>query len=432
VRSPRAQAADPEAARRTLAAELRVLGPDAVHAVGGVAARAARDAQDVASFGLLDDDPAAALRGDDLRRAHRRLAPRPLPASRAASRRLLVGPRNGNGQAWAWAQAVEARAEDVEAIAVALRSAPGTPQQDVAVDVRVRPEDWGSRRWSQWWAQHVLGHFTHVLMETGWPALGRVNGDDAFADLPVLREHGLRAGLIFRGSELRDPRAHAARERHSPFADPRDPLTARLQEGVDRLHAQLAGCDDVPCFVTTLDLLDDLPRAQWLPHVLDLERWAPGPPILRRRCPVVVHAPTRESLKGSRAVDAACESLAAAGRIEYRRLRAIAFTEMPAVLRAADVLVDQVVDVGSYGALSLQAMATGRLVVANVSDRVRGRLSAELPIVQATPDTLDEVLEDVIARRADHAALAAAGRRHAERFHSGAHSAGTLLAFLSG
>jgi hypothetical protein len=77
-------------------------------------------------------------------------------------------------------------------------------------------------------------------------------------------------------------------------------------------------------------------------------------------------------------------------------------------------------------------MATGRLVVANVSDRVRGRLSAELPIVQATPDTLDEVLEDVIARRANHAALAAAGRRHAERFHSGAHSAGTLLAFLSG
>jgi hypothetical protein len=403
-------------AEHDLVAELRALRPDIVHALDPVASRAARRAG-----ADVSENDAARIATETARFA---------PRSPAAPR-LLIGPRNGNGQAWAWARAVEAWSPDVRTTALAVGFPAGELRLDFPADVHVTLDDWGSRRWQRWWVSHVLADFTHVLLETGEPMLGRQNGDDAFADLPVLRQHGLTAGLIFRGSELRDPRAHAAREPHSPFAEPSDPLTARLQGRADRVHAQLEHCD-APCFVTTLDLLDDLPRAQWLPHVLDLERWVPGPPILERRVPVVVHAPTRESLKGSQAIDAACEPLAAAGRIDYRRLRGIPSGQMPAALRSADVLVDQVVNVGSYGALSLQGMASGRLVVANVSDHVRARLDAELPVVQATPDTLAGVLEDVVGRRAEHTEIAAAGRRHVERFHSGRHSAEKLLAFLSG
>ena len=42
--------------------------------------------------------------------------------------------------------------------------------------------------------------------------------------------------------------------------------------------------------VSTPDLLLDLPGAVWLPVVVDTELWRPGPPVLEREVPVVLHA----------------------------------------------------------------------------------------------------------------------------------------------
>lgn len=346
-----------------------------------------------------------------------------------AGRKLGIGPRNGNGQAWAWAQALRQLrpALPIEVFAAGFSS--GRLAMSHEADLGIPLESWQHREWQLWWAHRLRTQFTDLLIEQGLATCGWLNGKAFYDDLPALLQSGLNVGLVFRGSEIRNPSAHAEREPWSPFRDSEEPLTAKLQTRAELAQERLQTFD-VPRFVTTLDLLDDVPDAQWLPQVLDVHAWSPGPEILTRSRPVVLHAPSRnELMKGSQWVDQACQPLHDAGVIDYQRLRGVPFAEMPDRIRGADIVIDQLA-LGSYGVLALQAMASQRLVIGHVSDRVRSRLKDPLPVLQAEPPALRSVLEEVLAAREWARSLAPAGRDYVCRHHSGEASAQRLIDHL--
>jgi hypothetical protein len=343
----------------------------------------------------------------------------------APTRRLGIGPRNGNGQAWAWAQALRVAAPTLPVEAFAAAFATGRLDMRFVADMGIPIADWKRQSWQLWWAHRLRNHYSHLLIEQGLTACGWLNGKRFYHDLDMLRRADIEVGLVFRGSDIRDPAGHAAREPFSPYRDPADPLTERLQTYVGHQRRHLDEFEG-PVFVTTLDLLDDVPRATWLPQVLDVGRWHPGAPVLERARPIVLHAPSKEQVKGSAWVDAACRPLHDAGLIEYRRLSGVPFSQMPEMIGSADIVIDQMA-LGAYGVLALQALASERLVIGHVSERVRARLAVDLPILQADPPQLRQVLEQVLADRASAAAIAARGREYVTTFHSGAHSAQALL-----
>ena len=76
-------------------------------------------------------------------------------------------------------------------------------------------------------------------------------------------------------------------------------------------------------------------------------------------------------------------------------------------------------------------MAAGRVVVGHVPTEVRGLCpGAELPIVEATPDTLVSVVRGLVHDREAAAAAARAGRRYVEEVHNGDRSAQVLITAL--
>jgi glycosyltransferase involved in cell wall biosynthesis len=103
---------------------------------------------------------------------------------------------------------------------------------------------------------------------------------------------------------------------------------------------------------------------------------------------------------------------------------------MPAVMRAADVVLDQFA-IGSYGVLAVQAMAAGRIVVGDVTDDVRRHVSdatgMNVPIVQANPETLTSVLRDLADDVETARRSAQAGPDFVAAVHDGALAA-TVLA----
>lgn len=343
---------------------------------------------------------------------------------------LAIGPRNGNGQAWAWAEAIRSARPDVEAEVFAAEFPSGEFDMAFPCNISIGLHEWFSLDWQLDWARHALTTHTHVLLEQGLTALGRLTGRYFTTDLPLLRKHNIEVALVFRGSELRNPAAHAAREPLSPFSNPTHPLTQQLQEQVDALHKKIAEFDG-PMFVTTLDLLDDLPQAEWLPQVLDLQQWQPGEPTLQRRTPIVLHAPSKERLKGSADIDAVCLPLHEAGLIQYRRVRGVPYREMPRLIGDADVLIDQF-PLGGYGVIALQAMASTRLVIGHVRDSVRDRVQGTLPILEADPQSLRDVLMAALANRSAMRELADGGRDYVKRYHDGQYSGAVLSAFLGG
>jgi glycosyltransferase involved in cell wall biosynthesis len=338
---------------------------------------------------------------------------------------LGIGPANMAGQGWAWAKAVERRYPQVETEVVALRR----DSLNFPADQLVSAYDFArNNEWQQQWSRRALSRWTHALLEAGRPVLGRLNGPDFEGDVAVLRDAGIAVGLVFHGSEIRNPRRHAQRYPWSPFKDPREELTARLQRQVDELAPKVAAFDG-PKFFSTPDLLDDVSDGIWLPVVVDTAVWRPGPEPLQREVPLVVHAPSNQALKGTELIEPVLEKLQADGLIEYRRIESVPRDELPQLISDADVVLDHF-GIGNYGVLTCEAMATGRVSISHIHERVRDRVPVPIPTLEATPETLADVLRSVLDDRDAARSLAAAGPDFVRRFHDGRHSAGVLAEFL--
>ncbi len=343
--------------------------------------------------------------------------------------RLLVGPANFAGQGWAWSRAAQRHLPGVAARCLVARDGDGF---GFPADQVVPAAVYRSAAWAHAQEPYVLDHFSHVLGEAGRPVLGLVHGTDCAAENRVLAQAGVQVALVAHGSDVRLPSRHAGQNPFSPFADlDRDQLD-RLQERAERLGRVFAEHPG-PTFVSTPDLLDDVPTARWLPVVVEMDRWAGPVEPLQRARPIVVHAPSDPRFKGTGLVEPVLSRLAERGLITYRRLGGVPHADLPRLFAEADIVLDQVA-LGIYSVVACEAMAAGRVVLAHVSDTVRDRVRRDageaVPILQADPDSLERVLEGVCAERDRAREQARAGVDFVRRVHDGALSARVLAPFL--
>ena len=343
--------------------------------------------------------------------------------------RMLVGPTNSAGQGHAWAQA----ARTIPGVSAVSFSLHRKGHFQFADDYGVPLAWFGQPRWQRAQEQYLAGSYTHLMVESLRPIFGARGFPDATPDIATLREAGVNVSLLFHGSDIRLPSRHAKRERWSPFV-PGDELTERL-EAQARRHAELVEALGLPVFVSTVDLLDDVPDAQWLPVAIDPARWQEAArPLFSGEGPVVAHVPSNAKLKGTEEIDAVLGDLQDRGLIEYRRITGVAHNRMPSVIGEADIVVDQL-RIGLYGVAAAEALAAGRIVVSYVGEAVRQRVRSltgrEVPIVEADPDTLGDVVTGLIADRDAAAERAAAGPGYVAELHDGSRSAVALTSWLT-
>ena len=301
--------------------------------------------------------------------------------------RLYIAPANSAGQAFRWARAAEAAFADVGAVNLMTTDAASERfsfEADVAVPAPAFVLASGWRRRQQ---AALEAGFTHALIESGRFAFGSVPASTPLRVAERLERKGMRVGLLWHGSDIRVPSEHARLEEDSPFGA-RGHYPSRSIEILERNareHRRLVERSTFPVFVSTPGLLD-VPRAQWLPVVVEPERWHTDEPLLARERPVVAYVPSNSPMKGDASIDEALTALEHEGVIEYRRLGGIPSAEMPAVYGSADIVLDQF-RLGDYGVAACEAMAAGRVVVGHVSDAVRTHVrevtGVDLPIVGA-------------------------------------------------
>lgn len=351
----------------------------------------------------------------------------PLPD---AERRVLVGALNTAGQGYHWAQALSG---------VPATTAVSLSRVDTGfrfpVDIMVPSMVAAASR--DWQRKHfrVRGlSATDIIIESGLPIFGPAFGHNLVREVRALQERDIRVAIICHGSDVRDVEALNARNPHSPF---------RLPEFADQLRAMQRRAAEarrvirrtgVPILGSTQGVLIDLPEADWVPVVIGPERWqVETSPLADEGVPLVVHAPSRASIKGSDVIDAVLERLAAEGLVRYERLEKVSHDQVRDTYRRADIMIDSL-RTGGYGVAACEAMAAGRVVVSNVSPdyrrQLRERYGVELPMIQADPNTLETVLRGVFADRAGARAIAAGGPPYVTALHDGRESARVMLAAL--
>ena len=171
------------------------------------------------------------------------------------------------------------------------------------------------------------------------------------------------------------------------------------------------------------DLMWTLPaRTQFLPHPgVDLTDWRPAV-MDRRDRPLIVHAPSQRRIKGTDYVEAAVERLRAEGvPFEYQLVEGMPRSEARKIYERADLLVEQLL-LGWYSNLAIELMALGKPVVTYIRDEdlrfVPAEMKRDLPVINATPESVYDVLRTWLTERRDQLPeVGRASRAFVERWH---------------
>lgn len=360
--------------------------------------------------------------GSRLRPRAYRYDPDALPAVTAApngSRRVLIGATNYAAQGFHFARALD-RIPDTGARNLHLIPASsgfGFPANtSISGDLLRLAAPWRRREF-----ESIVEGFTHVIVESGRPMLGPLFGGDVRREIDAFRSRGLTVAHLAHGSDLRLPSRHREIDEWSPLRVEEWDLVDALERQA-LAYRELLRSTAAPVFVTTPDLMLDWPGSRWAPLVVDPDRWATAAPALAADRLIVAHAPTNRAIKGTDLIEPTLRALERDGLIEYRRFEGVPADRLPAEFARVDVVLDQF-RMGIYSAVSVEGMAAARLVVAHLHEHTiasaRALSGLELPIVAASPSTLEQRLRDIAADRARFAELAAAGPAYVRALHDG-------------
>lgn len=347
---------------------------------------------------------------------------REVPTAPDRDIRVLIGPANYAGQGSEWASALEATGY-VGAASFAIESPFGYPASAI-----VAPRVYmNSRAWQAALRDNVR-RFTHLLIEAVMPPLGGLYGGSIRRQFEALRRD-VDIAFLCHGTDVR-------RLVGSTHLDWRNVPNSAWMDHVAAWNRSVLSSLSRPVFVSTPDLLRDVPYADWLPVVVDPAVWAlpsladGGMSIDVPRRIRVLHIPSNRFIKGTSLIEPTLRRLDREGIVEYYSPTRARHCDMPALLAKADVVLDQFV-LGSYGVAACEAMAAGKVVVGHVSDDVRATVreysGMELPIREATPASLEGVLRSLAQPDSASSLLGSDGREFVNRVHDGRLSSEILL-----
>lgn len=233
-------------------------------------------------------------------------------------------------------------------------------------------------------------------------------------ELPVYRKCGKRVFFEFHGSDLRD------QERFCRISgmvfEPSEATSPKLHE---RNHKICKTADGIIVHDDELiPYLDkDCAPVYVVPLRVDIARFEPAYPKPDAKVIRIVHAPSKRAIKGTEYVLTAFNRL----KEKYRNIELILVegkTQQEAfeIYKTADIIVDQLL-VGTYGVFAIESMAMGKPVITYISDTMKERLPAELPIVSANTQTVTEAIETLILDGEMRKNRGMAGRKYVEEYH---------------
>lgn len=176
-------------------------------------------------------------------------------------------------------------------------------------------------------------------------------------------------------------------------------------------------------YATAMLAMGDM--AAYVPHCTNLHFW---PLDLRRFAYVgvdpnharplrVAHAPNHSFFKGSGYLETAVSRLQAEKfAIELVRIQGVSNDQVLSLFSGADIVAEQFIG-GFHGYTALEAMALGKVVISYVRSPDLLINSDECPILNATPNSLYQVLRDILTGKHNLPELGRRGREYVEKYY---------------
>jgi hypothetical protein len=174
-------------------------------------------------------------------------------------------------------------------------------------------------------------------------------------------------------------------------------------------------------FYLNPELARYVPDGEFLPYSnVDIESIGVHPPK-RDGPPIVVHAPSDPSIKGTRYIVEAIEALKQHRELEFVLVQNMTHAQALQVYQTADLVIDQVL-AGWYGGFAVEAMAMGKPVLCYLRDEdfayAPEEMIADLPIRNVHPNRLREDIAAALDRRSEWEKWSLHSRHFVEKWHN--------------
>ena len=231
-------------------------------------------------------------------------------------------------------------------------------------------------------------------------------------DVNILKKKNKKIFVEFHGSDIRNA-FNEVPYKYIHF----EKTNQRNREKVQHRRLRLLKAAD-GVILHDIELIPHLPEINIpiyiVPLRLDLTKFVPIYPEPLKKKPVIVHAPSKRSGKGTKEIMIALKSV----KHDFELILVEGKTQEEAIeiYKKADIIIDQI-SVGSYGVFAIESMALGKPVITYISDELRKSFPESLPIVSAGFENLSETIDDLIQDGEKRHNLGIQGREYAMRYH---------------
>lgn len=150
---------------------------------------------------------------------------------------------------------------------------------------------------------------------------------------------------------------------------------------------------------------------------IDLCKFQESAPEITNYKPLLLHVPTDPEVKGTEFIVNAVERLKSKGlNFEFKLVRQLTQQDFYKILSGCDVYIDEL-RCGSHGVTAVESMAMGKPTISYIREDLIARYPADLPLVNANPDTIETVLEQLILDSQLRHDIGMSSRKYVEKYH---------------
>lgn len=238
-------------------------------------------------------------------------------------------------------------------------------------------------------------------------------------DVQLLRKSGKKCFVHFFGSDIRIPEIELStnpyfhyvwHNKNYEYCNESEQASLKLQ---DKFKGFIPIVFDTFIFLNhaIFPTYNLLPHPTIIPDQVNTYEYIQGAPLK------IAHAPSAPVAKGTRFIVDAISELQKNVPIDFTLVQNVSVNEYLRIIEGCDIYIDQLIW-GAYGVAAQQAMSLGKPVVCYLKPILTEQLfSKDIPIINANPDNIRNVLELLIARPELLQTIGLSTRTYAQNTH---------------
>jgi len=242
------------------------------------------------------------------------------------------------------------------------------------------------------------------------------------SDLALLKKMGKKIVIFFMGSEQRWCHAYGqemSKYEIPSYYDSLNPLDIQFSlKGLKRKIRYLRTAEKYADVIFSLPNQSQLALRPYQHFYIPADTSLIQEKAIQRQVPIVAHAPSKRSVKGTSHVLEVFKRLQAEGvRFEPLLIENVPYHEALRRYSDVDVVIGQLF-IPSGGKLERECMAAGKVVLSSVWLKYPDDLPAQCPMIDVNPANLYQELKDIIVDHSRRQQLAYKGRKYVEKYHA--------------